>query len=83
MPKQTTDEDRLTRDRNRITVDVKLIRMRLELSREEFSEFYKIPLHLIESWESGTAKPDGANQTYLRLIVKAPELIKSTLKQVA
>ena len=83
MQNQTTNENVLERDRNRITVDVKLIRMRLELSQEEFSKFYKIPLNLVESWESGTTKPDGVSQTYLRLISKAPDLIKSTLKNVA
>ena len=83
MQKQTVDEHKLEADRKRITVDVKLIRMRLNLSQEEFSEFYKIPIDLIETWESGTKKPDGASQTYLRLIAKEPELIKSTLKNVA
>lgn len=83
MQRQTTNDDKLETDRKRITVDVKLIRMRLNLSQKEFSKIYRIPLNLIQTWESGAKKPDGASQTYLRLIAKEPELIKSSLKNVA
>ena len=79
--RNTTDEAIPLQDREQIiiTVDVKLIRMRLGLSQEDFSEFYKIPLDLIQEWETGRSRPDGASQTYLRLIAKEPELIKSKL----
>ena len=79
--RNTTDEAIPLQDREQIiiTVDVKLIRMRLGLSQEDFSEFYKIPLDLIQEWETGRSRPDGASQTYLRLIAKEPELVKSKL----
>ncbi len=47
---------------------VKLLRMRLRLTQEQFSQRYGIPLTTLRDWEQYRSEPDTAAQSYIRAI---------------
>ena len=63
------------------TPRVKVIRRALELSQEEFSNRYHIPLGTLRDWEQGRAIPDQATQAYLTLMARDPEHVYRMLKR--
>ena len=58
---------------------VKVIRRALELTQEEFSSRYHIPLGTLRDWEQGRAEPDQPTRAYLTLIARDPERVKQML----
>jgi putative transcriptional regulator len=69
-------------DFNRMPVipRVKIIRRALDLTQEEFSERYHIPLGTLRDWEQGCSEPDQPTRAYLTLIARDPEHVRRTLK---
>lgn len=63
------------------TARVKLIRRALELTQEEFSARYHIPLGTLRDWEQGRAEPDQPTRAYLTLIARDPEHVNRTLNR--
>jgi putative transcriptional regulator len=55
------------------TPQVKIVRRALELTQEEFSERYRIPLGTLRDWEQGRSAPDQPARAYLRVIAAEPE----------
>lgn len=55
----------------------KLIRQKLGLSRDAFSEAYGIPLDILRAWESHRAEPSTVELAYLRAIERAPEATRA------
>ena len=47
---------------------IKIIRRALKLTLEEFSDRYRIPLAVLQAWETGLAEPDQTARAYLRAI---------------
>ena len=72
-------------DFNRMQVipRVKIIRRALDLTQEEFSERYHIPLGTLRDWEQGRSEPDQPTRAYLTLIARDPEHVRRTLKAKA
>jgi putative transcriptional regulator len=64
-------------------VDVKELREELEMSQQDFSEAYGIPLRTVQSWEQGARRPDATARSYLRTIASLPKQVRSALKQKA
>ena len=62
---------------------VKIIRRALDLTQEEFSERYHIPLGTLRDWEQGRSEPDQPTRAYLTLIARDPEHVHRTLNQGA
>jgi putative transcriptional regulator len=54
-------------------VDVRALRDRLRLSREQFALRFGLSLDTVEKWESGDRKPDSAAACYLRTIAADPD----------
>lgn len=50
------------------TVDVRAIRLKLHLTRQEFANQYGFNLRTLEKWEQGTRAPDVATRAYLTVI---------------
>lgn len=65
--------------RMRRTPQVKIIRRALELTQEEFSDRYHIPLGTLRDWEQGRAEPDQPTRAYLTLIARDPDHVNRTL----
>ena len=63
----------------RDAVDVKAIRERLELTREQFALHYGLKLDAVRNWEHGRRKPDTAAQSYLRAIENDPAALEAAL----
>jgi putative transcriptional regulator len=63
------------------TPRVKIIRRALELTQEEFSNRYHIPLGTLRDWEQGRAEPDQPTRAYLTLIARDPEHVNRVLNR--
>ncbi len=61
------------------TPQAKIIRRALELTQEEFSSRYHIPLGTLRDWEQGRAEPDQPARAYLMVIARDPEHVNRTL----
>jgi putative transcriptional regulator len=49
-------------------VDVRAIRDRLNMTREQFAATFGLEARTVEQWEQGRRHPDRSTETYLRLI---------------
>src|SRR5271165_4054917 len=54
------------------TPQAKIIRRALELTQEEFSARYHIPLGTLRDWQQGRSQPDQPARAYLTLIARDP-----------
>jgi putative transcriptional regulator len=61
------------------TPQVKVLRRALELTQEEFSARYRIPLSTLRDWEQGRTEPEGPARAYLTLIAHDPECVNQKL----
>ncbi len=61
------------------TPQAKVIRRALELTQEEFSTRYHIPLGTLRDWEQGRAQPDGPTRAYLTIIASDPDRVRLIL----
>jgi putative transcriptional regulator len=68
------------------TPQVKIIRRALELTQEEFSVRYHIPLGTLRDWEQGRTEPDQPAKALLTFIARDPDrvnrMLNSSLRQV-
>lgn len=71
-----TDDD-LVRMKRRPRAAV--IRRALDLTQEEFSERYGIPIGTLRDWEQGRSEPDATAKAYLRVIALEPETVAGAL----
>jgi putative transcriptional regulator len=55
------------------------IRAGLNLTQEEFSEQFQIPLGTLRDWEQGKKWPDSAARALLRVIEKEPDAVRRAL----
>jgi len=60
---------------------VKLLRVRLRLTQEQFAKRYGIPLTTLRDWEQGRTDPDRAVQSYIAAIDADPEAIAKALSK--
>jgi putative transcriptional regulator len=65
--------------RMRRTPQAKVIRRALELTQEEFSTRYHIPLGTLRDWEQGRTEPDQPTRAYLTLIARDPDHVNRIL----
>jgi putative transcriptional regulator len=82
--REDTDAQPLTESdfkRMKRTPQVKIIRRALDLTQEEFSERYHIPLGTLRDWEQGRSEPDQPTRAYLTLIARDPEHVNRTLNR--
>lgn len=61
------------------TPQAKIIRRAQELTQEEFSVRYHIPLGTLRDWEQGRAQPDQPTRAYLTLIARDPDHVNRIL----
>lgn len=60
-------------------VDVKSIRLKLHLTRQQFANQYGFSIRTLEKWEQGVREPDGAARAYLVVIDRNHKAVKSAL----
>src|SRR5262249_22307945 len=61
------------------TPRTKIIRRALDLSQEQVSARYHIPLGTLRDWEQGRSEPDQPTRAYLVLIARDPEHVDRVL----
>ena len=59
-----------------LTVDVRALRERLELTREQFAIRYGLEVETLRNRETGKREPDTTARGYLRAIANAPEAVE-------
>ena len=62
---------------------IKVIRRALNLTQEEFSLRFHIPLGTLRDWEQGRAEPDQPTRAYLKLIARDPDYVYRALNRKA
>jgi putative transcriptional regulator len=60
-------------------IDVKAIRSKLHLTRQQFANKYGFSIRTLEKWEQGTREPDGAARAYLVVIDRNHKAVESAL----
>ena len=60
---------------------VRIVRMALGLTQDEFAETYRIPVATLRDWEQGRREPDQASRTLLKLIERIPREVKKALAE--
>ena len=57
-------------------LDVKQLRERLKLTREQFALRYGLEVETVRNWEIGKREPDTTARSYLRVIASDPEHVE-------
>lgn len=57
----------------------KQLRLRLNLTQEEFARQFHIGLYTLRDWEEGMRRPDSVAKTYLRVIAAIPDQVRQAL----
>ena len=65
-----------TRIQPDLTVNVRELRERLRLTREQFAIPYGLEVETLRNWETGKREPDTTARGYLRAISNAPEHVQ-------
>lgn len=60
-------------------IDVKTIRLKLHLSRQEFANRYGFSIRTLEKWEQGIRQPEGAARAYLMVISRNHKAVELAL----
>jgi putative transcriptional regulator len=62
---------------------VKVIRLLLGLTQEQFAKRFGLPLGTVRDWEQGAHKPDRAAEVLLKVIAKEPDAVMRALQDEA
>ncbi|OIR02053.1 antitoxin igA-2 [mine drainage metagenome] len=60
-------------------IDVRAIRTRLGLSREQFAQRFHFPARTVQEWEQGRRRPDQSARAYLTVIERNPQAVEDAL----
>lgn len=58
------------------SIDVRALRGRLGMTREEFAAHYGLDVETLRNWEVGRREPDQTARSYLRAIANDPERVE-------
>jgi putative transcriptional regulator len=72
-----------SRGRETKPVDVKAIRVAMNLTQGEFARKYRLPVGTVRDWEQKRTQPDSGSRVYLQLIEAEPEVVLRMVERVA
>ncbi|HEX7985236.1 MAG TPA: helix-turn-helix domain-containing protein [Duganella sp.] len=61
------------------TIDVKAIRVKLDMTQEEFAGRFGFSVNTLRHWEQGSRQPEGPTRAYLLVIDRAPTAVQKAL----
>ncbi len=61
-------------------IDVKSIRAKLGMTKEEFSARFGFNVNTLRHWEQGLRRPEGPARAYLLVIDRAPKAVQKALQ---
>ena len=64
------------------TIDVKAIRVKLDMTQEEFAGRFGFSVNTLRHWEQGSRQPEGPTRAYLIVIDRAPKAVQKALLAV-
>ena len=59
--------------------DAKAIRLRLDMTQEQFARSFQLPLETVREWEAGARSLTGSARTLLRVIERNPDAVLEAL----
>ena len=62
-------------------INVKAIRQKLKLSRQEFADYFGFSVRTLQHWEQGNRHPQGPAKVLLLLLQRDPVTIAGILRQ--
>jgi putative transcriptional regulator len=62
-------------------IDVRGIRLKLELSQDDFAAEFGFTTNQIKDWEQGRSRPLGGVRAYLMIIQRDPETVSKILRE--
>ncbi len=60
-------------------VDVRALRTKLGMSREQFARRFRFPTRTVQEWEQGRRRPDQSARAYLIVIDRNPKAVEDAL----
>lgn len=63
-----------------IAIDVKTLRLRLQLTQDQFALRYGFNVTTLRQWEQGRRCPDKAARAFLTVIAHSPEIVSDALR---
>jgi putative transcriptional regulator len=64
----------------RRSVNVKELRLQLDMTQEQFAGTFHLSLATLRDWEQARSQPDQAAHTLLKVIAHDPDLVKKALE---
>ena len=58
---------------------VRILRMKLGMTQEEFADKFQLSPATLRDWEQGRTEPDQASRTLLKLIAAMPDQVREAL----
>ena len=63
-------------------IDVKAIRVKLQMTQVEFAERFGFSVNTLRHWEQGSREPEGPARAYLTVIDREPKAVQRALAKV-
>ena len=61
-------------------IDVRAIRIGLDMTQDEFAAQFGFSVNTLRHWEQGSRQPEGATRAYLLVIERAPAAVRKALR---
>jgi len=65
------------------TIDIKKIRMNLQMSQREFADKFGFSVGALRHWEQGQRIPKGPALVLLSVIARSPEIVRDAIEASA
>ncbi len=63
-------------------IDVRAIRLKLDMTQQEFAGRFGFSVSTLRHWEQGRRQPEGPARAYLQVIDRDPEAVRLALQSV-
>ena len=60
-------------------INVRRIRKKLNMSQNDFANYFGVKIRTIQDWEQGRRMPSGASRNFLFVIDREPEAVRRAL----
>ena len=64
-------------------VDVRRVRLKMDLSQAQFAAKFGFPPATLRNWEQGRSRPDAPTRVLLAVIAKHPEAVEDVLRKAS
>lgn len=72
-----------SRGREAKSVDVRAIRLSMNLTQSAFAKTYRLPIGTVRDWEQRRSHPDSGSKLYLQMIEADPATVLKIVEKIA